>query len=116
FAGRRSETERFFSRKIATAKMHSLRGDHQLIMAKLDIHIDDLVITYNKGKANEFNALQHIKGEIYPREYIILFGPSGCGKSTLLYTILGGIPPEGGHMWVKGEDIYAYSPEDMNKY
>jgi putative ABC transport system ATP-binding protein len=85
-------------------------------MSKIDIHIDDLVITYNKGKANEFNALQHVEAEIYPREYIILFGPSGCGKSTLLYTILGGIPPESGHMWVKGEDIYAYSPEDMNKY
>lgn len=85
-------------------------------MSKIDIHIDNLVITYNKGKANEFNALQHIEGEIYPREYIILFGPSGCGKSTLLYTILGGIPPDSGHMWVKGEDIYAYSPEDMNRY
>jgi len=85
-------------------------------MAKIDIHIDDLVITYNKGKANEFNALQHIKGEIYPREYIILFGPSGCGKSTLLYTILGGIPPESGHMWIKGEDIYAYTPAEMNEY
>lgn len=85
-------------------------------MSKVDIHIDDLVITYNKGKANEFNALQHIKAEIYPREYIILFGPSGCGKSTLLYTFLGGITPDSGHMWVKGEDIYAYSPEEMNEY
>ena len=85
-------------------------------MAKTDIHVDDLVITYNKGKANEFNALQHVNAEIYPREYIILFGPSGCGKSTLLYTMLGGIPPEGGHMWVKGEDIYAYTPAEMNAY
>ncbi len=85
-------------------------------MAKIDIHINDLVITYNKGKANEFNALQHVEAEIYPREYIILFGPSGCGKSTLLYTILGGIPPEGGHMWIKGEDIYAYTPDEMNEY
>jgi putative ABC transport system ATP-binding protein len=85
-------------------------------MSKIDIHIDDLVITYNKGKANEFNALQHVEAEIYPREYIILFGPSGCGKSTLLYTIMGGITPESGHMWVKGEDIYAYTPADMNQY
>ena len=75
-----------------------------------------MVITYNKGKANEFNALQHISAEIYPREYIILFGPSGCGKSTLLYTMLGGIVPESGHMYVKGEDIYAYTPEEMNEY
>jgi putative ABC transport system ATP-binding protein len=75
-----------------------------------------MVITYNKGKANEFNALDHVNAEIYPREYIILFGPSGCGKSTLLYTILGGIPPEGGHMYVRGEDIYAYTAAEMNEY
>ncbi len=85
-------------------------------MAKIDIHVDDMVITYNKGKSNEFNALQHVTAEIYPREYIILFGPSGCGKSTLLYTMLGGIPPESGHMYVKGEDIYAYTPAEMNAY
>ncbi len=85
-------------------------------MAKTAIQVDDMVITYNKGKANEFNALQHISADIYPREYIILFGPSGCGKSTLLYTMLGGIVPESGHMYVKGEDIYAYTPAEMNQY
>lgn len=85
-------------------------------MAKLSIQADKLVITYNKGKSNEFNALNNINAEIYPREYIILFGPSGCGKSTLLYTILGGNTPDSGHMFVKGEDIYAYTPAEMNKY
>ncbi len=85
-------------------------------MAQEGILIDDLVITYNKGKSNEFNALQHINAQIYPREYIILFGPSGCGKSTLLYTILGGNTPDSGHLFVKGEDIYAYTPAEMNRY
>jgi putative ABC transport system ATP-binding protein len=85
-------------------------------MSKTAIQVDDMVITYNKGKSNEFNALQHVSAEIYPREYIILFGPSGCGKSTLLYTMLGGIPPESGHMYVKGEDIYQYTPLEMNEY
>jgi putative ABC transport system ATP-binding protein len=85
-------------------------------MAKIDIQAADLVITYNKGKSNEFNALSHINAEIYPREYIILFGPSGCGKSTLLYTILGGNTPDSGHLFVKNEDIYAYTPAEMNKY
>ena len=75
-----------------------------------------MIITYNKGKSNEFNALNNINAEIYPREYIILFGPSGCGKSTLLYTMLGGIVPDSGHMYVRGEDIYAYTPAEMNQY
>ena len=85
-------------------------------MAKSAIQADGLVITYNKGKSNEFNALKNICVDIYPREYIILFGPSGCGKSTLLYTMLGGVPPAGGHMYVRGEDIYAYTPAEMNAY
>jgi putative ABC transport system ATP-binding protein len=85
-------------------------------MAKTSVQADDLVITYNKGKSNEFNALSHINAEIFPREYIILFGPSGCGKSTLLYTILGGNVPDSGHMYVNGEDIYAYTPAELNRY
>lgn len=85
-------------------------------MAKTSVAADDLVITYNKGKVNEFNALQHITADIYPREYIILFGPSGCGKSTLLYTILGGNVPDSGHLYVNGEDIYAYNAAEMNAY
>lgn len=85
-------------------------------MAKNAVQADKMVITYNKGKSNEFNALDDVNAEIYPREYIILFGPSGCGKSTLLYTILGGVPPERGHMYVRGEDIYAYTPAEMNQY
>jgi putative ABC transport system ATP-binding protein len=85
-------------------------------MAKPAIEADHLVITYNKGKSNEFNALKDVCLQIFPREYIILFGPSGCGKSTLLYTMLGGVPPAGGHMFVKGEDIYAYTAAEMNAY
>lgn len=85
-------------------------------MAKTAIQIDHLQITYNKDQANEYKALNNVSAEIYPREYIILFGPSGCGKSTLLYTILGGIVPVDGHMYVRGEDIYAYSSAEMNLY
>ncbi|MBP9668903.1 MAG: ABC transporter ATP-binding protein [Candidatus Pacebacteria bacterium] len=85
-------------------------------MSKIAVQADSMLITYNKGKSNEFNALKNINVEIYPREYIILFGPSGCGKSTLLYTILGGIIPDGGHLFVQGEDIYAYSAAEMNRY
>ncbi len=85
-------------------------------MAKTAIQVDHLQITYNPGQANEYKALNDVNAEIYPREYIILFGPSGCGKSTLLYTILGGIVPINGHMYVRGEDIYAYTPAEMNLY
>jgi putative ABC transport system ATP-binding protein len=81
-------------------------------MAKPLIIARDLTITYNKGKSNEFKALQHVNTDIYEGEYIILFGPSGCGKSTLMYAIQGSLPPGDGTLLIRGDDIYSYPPEE----
>jgi len=85
-------------------------------MAKPIIRADKMDIIYNLGKSNEYHALHEASVEIYQKEYIILFGPSGCGKSTLLYSVLGGLPPANGKMYIKGEDIYAYKPEEVVAY
>ncbi len=81
-------------------------------MAKPLITCRDLTITYNKGKSNEFKALQHVNTDIYEGEYIILFGPSGCGKSTLMYAIQGSLPPGDGTLLIRGDDIYSYPPQE----
>jgi putative ABC transport system ATP-binding protein len=80
------------------------------------IKISDMSIIYNHGKDNEFKASDNINMEIYPEEYIIFFGPSGCGKSTTLYSILGVLAPTMGTVEVKGQNIYAYSPEELVKF
>lgn len=81
-------------------------------MAKPLIVARDLSIIYNKGKSNEFKALQGVNTDIYEGEYIILFGPSGCGKSTLMYAVQGSLPPGEGTLLIKGDDVYAYPPEE----
>ncbi|MDB9944455.1 ABC transporter ATP-binding protein [bacterium] len=81
-------------------------------MARPLITATDLGITYNLGKSNEFKALQKVTTEIYEGEYIILFGPSGCGKSTLMYSIQGSLPPAEGSLLIRGDDVYAYPPEE----
>ncbi len=81
-------------------------------MAKPLIVCRDLTITYNKGKSNEFKALQGVNTDIYEGEYIILFGPSGCGKSTLMYSIQGSLPPGDGTLLIRGDDVYAYPPAE----
>lgn len=81
-------------------------------MAKPFIIARDLEIIYNKGKSNEFKALQGVNTDIYEGEYIILFGPSGCGKSTFMYAIQGSLPPGNGTLLIKGDDIYSYPPEE----
>jgi putative ABC transport system ATP-binding protein len=81
-------------------------------MAKPLIVCRDLTITYNKGKSNEFKALQNVNTDIYEGEYIILFGPSGCGKSTLMYAIQGSLPPGDGTLLIRGDDVYSYPPAE----
>ncbi|MCA9354009.1 MAG: ABC transporter ATP-binding protein [Candidatus Kaiserbacteria bacterium] len=81
-------------------------------MAKPLIVARDLSIIYNKGKSNEFKALQGVNTDIYEGEYIILFGPSGCGKSTLMYSIQGSLPPGEGTLLIKGDDVYSYPPAE----
>jgi putative ABC transport system ATP-binding protein len=81
-------------------------------MAKPFIVCRDLSIIYNKGKSNEFKALQNVNTDIFEGEYIILFGPSGCGKSTLMYSIQGSLPPGDGTLLIRGDDIYSYPPSE----
>jgi putative ABC transport system ATP-binding protein len=82
-------------------------------MAKPIIFGDNIEITYNPGKENEFKANKGTTVQIYDQEYIILFGPSGCGKSTLLYCMFGVLAPSAGKMYVNGESIYDYDAMQM---
>lgn len=81
-------------------------------MAKPLIVCRNLDITYNKGKSNEYKALQNVNTDIYEGEYIILFGASGSGKSTLMYAIQGSLPPGDGTLLIRGDDIYSYPPQE----
>lgn len=73
------------------------------------IKAENLSVVYNEGKSNEFTALNDISLEIFPEEYVIFFGPSGSGKSTMLYSLLGLQKASHGKVYVKGEDISAFS-------
>lgn len=43
--------------------------------------------------------------EISPGQTLAVLGPSGCGKSTLLSTIIGGIPPLSGEIFLDGKNL-----------
>lgn len=85
-------------------------------MARPLIRTENIEVTYNLGKSNEFKALREVNIEIYQGEYIILFGTSGSGKSTLMYNILGSLPPSAGRLFVEDEDVYSYSSKEMVRY
>ena len=80
------------------------------------VKLKDLEITYNLGKENEFKATRGVTMDIYPGEFVAFFGPSGCGKSTIFYSILGILEPSAGQLYVKGENPYSFSPEEIVRF
>ena len=58
---------------------------------------------FNRGKANEVEAVLDIDLAIEPGELVTLIGPSGCGKSTLLRLVASLIEPSEGRIEVNGK-------------
>ncbi|TAN34087.1 ATP-binding cassette domain-containing protein [Patescibacteria group bacterium] len=104
----------FTRKQMAEAFVSLIHFVYNIAMDSL-IKTENLKVIYNRGKDNEFVALNGIDIEIFPEEYIIFFGPSGCGKSTLLYTILGLQPPSEGKVFINGRDTAEFTERDKNE-
>ena len=50
-------------------------------------------------------VVQGVSVEIHPGEVVGLLGPNGAGKTTTFYMVVGLIPPDGGRVFLGGEDI-----------
>jgi len=58
------------------------------------------------------HALADVSLEVGEAEFVTIVGPNGAGKTTLLKAIGGGVPPAGGRIEYRGEDI-AGRPSHM---
>jgi NitT/TauT family transport system ATP-binding protein len=65
--------------------------------------VDHLSMCFNRGRANQVDALADIDLSIDRGEFVSLIGPSGCGKSTLLRLIANLIAPTAGTVLVNGK-------------
>ena len=69
------------------------------------IELNNINKTYNKGKANAFQALKDVSLTIEDGEMVAIIGKSGAGKSTLMH-IIGCIDDfESGTYILNGDDI-----------
>ena len=68
----------------------------------MQIEIDDLFFSYEKG-----TVLQRVHLQIEKGEFIGLIGPNGGGKTTLLKLLMGFLPPTRGTIKIRGTIGYV---------
>jgi putative ABC transport system ATP-binding protein len=69
------------------------------------ITITDVHKIFNKGKANQVNAVNGITLEIKGGEFLVVVGSNGSGKTTLLNLIAGSVLPDNGAIGIDGTDV-----------
>jgi ABC-type branched-subunit amino acid transport system ATPase component len=57
------------------------------------------------GYVPEVDILHGVDLVVHPGEMVTLVGPNGAGKSTLVKAVVGLLPPRGGRVLLRGEDI-----------
>ena len=62
-------------------------------------------------RSDELLAIENIKLEVRPGEFVCIVGPSGCGKSTVLNMIAGLDRPSSGEVLVDGERVAGPGPD-----
>ncbi|WP_158994759.1 ABC transporter ATP-binding protein [Mucilaginibacter sp. L196] len=69
------------------------------------IAIDHIHKVFNKGKANQVDALNGIDLKINNGEFLVIVGSNGSGKTTLLNIVAGSVLPTSGTISIDGNDV-----------
>jgi len=77
------------------------------------VRLERITKTYNKGRANAFEALHDISIEIQKGKITVITGKSGAGKSTLLHIMALFDKPDRGKYYLDGEEITDASEKEL---
>ncbi|WP_413667498.1 ABC transporter ATP-binding protein [Mucilaginibacter sp. Mucisp86] len=69
------------------------------------ITITDVHKIFNRGKANQVNAVNGISLEIKSGEFLVIVGSNGSGKTTVLNLIAGSVLPDKGTISIDNTDV-----------
>jgi putative ABC transport system ATP-binding protein len=69
------------------------------------IGINKVHKVFNKGKANQVNAVNGIDLQIADGEFVVIVGSNGSGKTTLLNLVSGSVIPTSGTISIDGNDV-----------
>lgn len=76
------------------------------------LKVENLRKEYGEGNSKVV-ALDGVDLTIERGEFVAIVGPSGSGKSTLLHIVGGVDSPDGGKVYIDGNDISKYSSKEL---
>lgn len=79
-------------------------------MAGAVISLRQLNITFGTH-----TVLDNIDLDVYKGETLAVLGPSGTGKSTVLRSMIGLLEPNGGQIFIQGEDVSGLDEDGWNR-
>lgn len=79
-------------------------------MAEAVISLRQLNITFGTH-----TVLDNIDLDVYKGETLAVLGPSGTGKSTVLRSMIGLLEPNGGQIFIHGEDVSVLDEDGWNR-
>ena len=80
------------------------------------IDLKNVSKTFNKGKANQVNAINDINLHINEKDFVVVVGSNGSGKTTLLNLIAGSILPGRGNIYIDNNDISGLHDYQRSKW
>jgi NitT/TauT family transport system ATP-binding protein len=75
------------------------------------IRLHEVEKTYRTRTGDLVHALAPTTLTVGENEFVTLVGPSGCGKSTLLKLVAGLVPPTGGRIHVRDQEVREPFPD-----
>ncbi len=80
------------------------------------IDLDAVYQVYNKGRANQVDAVNGVDLHIANGGFVVIVGSNGSGKSTLLNLIAGSVLPTAGTVSIDGNDVTKLADYDRSQW
>jgi putative ABC transport system ATP-binding protein len=69
------------------------------------IDLKNIHKTFNRGKANQVDAIRGVDLHVAEKEFLVIVGSNGSGKTTLLNLVAGSVLPSSGSIDIDNHDV-----------
>jgi putative ABC transport system ATP-binding protein len=72
--------------------------------------------TFNRGKANQVDAVSGVDLHVNEKEFLVIVGSNGSGKTTLLNLVAGSVLPSSGNIYINGNEVSKLQDYKRSKW